>query len=187
MPPALIAANPELRYQARLILQGKPLAIFIGDNAIALSCRRPYLGWSKFRPIILELLECVQKAALKIEPERFSLRYMNMFEGENHFASTRFAATLGKYDLKTANTFTRTEFVEEGHTIIVELGSHSVAKSPDGPELKGMICTLDTINMSPKGFWDNPAPMIDKTHDIEKSTFFGILTEEAIKKMGPEY
>jgi uncharacterized protein (TIGR04255 family) len=187
IPQALISQNPELKYQPRLIMQGNPLAIFVGDNAIALSCRRPYLGWSKFQPVILELVDCVKKSGLKIEAERYSLRYMNLFEGENHFASTRFSATLGRYDLKSANTYTRTEFVEEGHTIIIELGSHTLAKGPEGPSLNGMLCTLDTINLEPKGFWDSPAPMIDKTHDVEKSTFFGILTEEAITKMGPEY
>lgn len=190
LPVAVLESNPELRYQARLVLQGDLLAVFIGDHSVAISCRRPYLGWSKFRPLILELLNNVKSSGVATEPERFSLKYINLLEGDtpvSQFSLTRYVASLGKHDLRNYVTYTRTEIIEEGHTVIVELGANSIAKLPKGPPLSGLIFTIDTINKAPAKFWEDPAPIIDKAHDVEKAVFFGMLTDAAIEKMGPEY
>lgn len=190
LPEPLLAADPNLRYQPRLILQGEQLSVFIGDRAIALACPKPYVGWKAFLPLILELLGHVKRANVMGEPERLSLKYINLLEGDSpasQFSLVHYNASLGRqvYQLNDLLTYTRTEFNQDGLTNIVELGANSVAKTPKGDSLTGLIVTVDTICQNPKDFWTDPQPHIEKVHNVEKNVFFNVLTEETINKMGP--
>ena len=190
VPVGLLEQDPNLRYQPRLSLQGDQLNVFIGDRAFAIACPRPYIGWSDFRPLILELMGLVRGAKVVAETERFSLRYVNLLTGATpaeQFSLVHYNATLGRggYKLNNFLTYTRTEFQKDGLINIVELGANSVAKTTKGESLTGLIVTVDTINLNPADFLDNPKPYVDKAHDIEKSVFFDVLTEEAVNKMGP--
>ena len=92
----------------------------------------------------------------------------------------------GGYRLNNYLTYTRTEIEKDGLINIVELGANSVAKSPQG-DVTGLILTVDTIYSKPPAFLSNPEPHIEKVHDVEKSVFFDVLTEETINAMGPHW
>lgn len=189
LPSELLEGDSSLRYQPRLILRGDQLSVFIGDHAVALMCPRPYVGWKSFLPLILELLGYVKGTGVVGEPERFSLKYINLLEGPSpaaQYSLVHYDAVLGqRYRLNNLLTYTRTEFEQDGLTNIVELGANSVARSLKGESFKGLVVTVDTICKEPKDFWTNPGPHIDKVHNVEKDVFFHVLTEETINKMEP--
>ncbi|MBF8254726.1 MAG: hypothetical protein HW373_1421 [Deltaproteobacteria bacterium] len=117
VPEPLAEATPGFRYQPRLQLQGERLSIFIGDHSIVISCKKPYLGWHEFRPLILEVLQHVREAAVTGDIERFSLKYVNLLPGgvpSAQFKMVRYSATLGDLRLTDLSTYTRTEFEKQG-------------------------------------------------------------------------
>ncbi len=125
------------------------------------------------------------------ETERISLRYMNLLEGETpaqQFSLVHYNATLGRgaYKLSDYLTYTRTEIEKDGLINIVELGANSVVTTPSG-SVKGLVLTVDTIYNSPPNFLPNPLPHVEKVHDVEKSVFFDVLTEDTINAMGPKW
>jgi len=189
LPSGLLDAEPNLRYQPRLVLRGDQMNVFIGDHAVSLACPKPYLGWKHFKPLILELVRLVKNANVVSEVERFSLRYVNLLQGETpeaQFSLVHYAASLGRrYKLHTLVTYTRTEFEQEGLANIVELGANSVATTHKGESFTGLVVTIDTIHKSPPDFLNNPDPLLEKAHLVEKSVFFEVLTEETVNKMGP--
>jgi len=119
----------------------------------------------------------------------FSLRYVNLLRGETpeaQFSLVHYSASLGRrYKLHTLLTYTKTEFDLEGLANIVELGANSVATTQKGESLTGLIVTIDTIHKDPADFLNNPDPLLEKAHFIEKTVFFEVLTEETVNKMGP--
>ena len=188
--PGLID-DPFLRYQPRLLLQGDNLRVQLGDRAIALVCTKPYVGWKVFRPLILELVELVKTAKVVKDSERISLKYVNLLEGPTpaqQFSLVHYSASLGrgKYKLSDYLTYTRTEIVKDGLINILELGADSVAETPSGT-LKGLIIGVDTIYNAPPDFLSNPEPHVEKVHNVEKSVFFDVLTDETINAMGPKW
>jgi uncharacterized protein (TIGR04255 family) len=185
--------NPALRYQPRLILEGTDAAIFIGDRSIAVASPKPYMGWRRFRALILEVLQLVREANVVRETERISLRYINLLAAESvqaQFSLVHYTATLGaegKYKLNTQLTYTRTEIAKEGIVSIVELAANSVITTKRQEQLKGMVVTVDTIYPAPKDFLDNPTPHLEKAHTTEKAIFFDLLTQPTLDSMGPHY
>ena len=186
-----ILDDPNLRYQPRLLLQGDNLRVQIGDRAIALVCVKPYVGWKAFRPLILELVDLVSTSKVVKETERISLRYLNLLEGRTpaqQFSLVHYNASLGrgKYKLSDYLTYTRTEIEKDGLINIVELGANSVVQTPTG-SIQGLYLAVDSIYNSPPNFLANPEPHVEKVHNVEKSVFFDVLTEETIEAMGPKW
>lgn len=183
--------DPNLRYQPRLLLQGDPVRVHIGDRAIALVCVTPYVGWKSFRPLILEVLELVKTSKVVKEPERISLRYVNLLEGQTHsqqFSMVHYNASLGRanYNLSEHLTYTRTEIAKDGLINIIELGANSEIVTPAG-SVKGLYLAVDSIYNKPPNFLADPEPHVEKVHDVEKSVFFDVLTDKTIEAMGPKW
>lgn len=184
--------DPNLQYQPRLILLGDNLRVHIGDRAIGLVCVKPYVGWKAFRPLILELLQIVIASKVVNESERISLKYTNLLEGKTTYAEqfslVHYNASLGraKYNLSECLTFTRSEIQKDGLINIVELGANSEIQAPTG-SVKGLYIAVDSIYNSPPDFLADPEPHVEKVHDVEKSVFFGVLTDNTIESMGPKW
>ena len=183
--------DPNLRYQPRLLLIGDNLRVHLGDRAIALVSVKPYVGWKAFRPLILEVLKLVIASKVVKEPERISLRYMNLLEADTNakqFSLVHYSATLGraKYNLSEHLTFTRTEIEKDGLISIVELGANSMIETPAG-SAKGLFLAVDSIYNSPPNFLTDPEPHVEKVHNVEKSVFFDVLTDSTIEAMGPKW
>ena len=181
---AMVEANPALRYQPRLELQGERLSIFIGDHSIVVSCRKPYLGWKELQPLILEVLQHVKGAEATGNIERFSLKYVNLLPAglpSAQFKMVHYSANLGNLSLTELVTRTRTEFEKGGFLNIVELIANANIKAPPAT---GLLIAIDTICNDAKDFWVDYPAKINKLHDVEKSIFFEILTKETIEKMG---
>lgn len=190
VPLALLERDPNLRYQARLVLQGDNSSVFIGDRSVAVASVKPYMGWSAFLPLILEVVDLAKGAKVVGETERISLRYINLLEGASpaeQFALVHYDASLGRagYKLNNILTYTRTEIEKDGLINIVELGANSEATTPKGESLKGLVLTVDTVYPNPPDFLANPKPHIDKAHEVEKGVFFDVLTNETLENMGP--
>lgn len=190
--PIHLFDDPSLRYQPRLTLRGPTAAISIGDRAISIICPRPYVGWTKYKPLIVEILGLVAKADVIESDERISLRYINVLPGgdtpEAQFGLVHYRASLGKkpYELSQRLTYTRTEILQDGLISIVELSANGEARTPT--ELfKGLLLTVDSIYPAPEHLLANPDPHLEKLHRVEKEVFFDVLTTETIESMGPEW
>lgn len=183
--------DPQLRYQSRLILRGDNVMVHIGDRAVAITSLKPYLGWTKFRPLILEILQLVRDADVVKEGERISMRYTNLIVAETpreQFSRLNFKASLGRqpYNIQDNLTHVRTEVVGDEITTIIEIGANTVAKMPDG-QVKGVGIAVDSIHAIPSDFLANPGPHVAKIHEVDKNIFFNLITEQALNEMGPHW
>lgn len=78
LPSSVLKHDPNLRYVPTIRLEGDPYAIQIGEHVVSLSCRRPYSGWPKFGEQIKLLTRKLKETQLLTEPERFSLKYIDI-------------------------------------------------------------------------------------------------------------
>ena len=181
--------DPTLRYQPRLILRGDNTGIFIGDRSVMVSCTKPYIGWAKFRPLIVDVVQLVRKADVVKETERISLKYTNVLPGEDlskQFSLVHFDAMLGKHKLNTLLTHIRTEIPKDGLINIVQLTPNGTIKS-ETQELHGLVLAIDTVYNQPPDFLQDPLPHIEKAHATEKSIFVDVLTDDTLTTMGPSW
>jgi uncharacterized protein (TIGR04255 family) len=190
---AAFANDPTLRYQPHVVLRADapPAAIALGPSNVIINHRKPYIGWRRFKPLILEVLGQVRDADVVAKSERISMKYANLIPGDTHaeqFLKVHHKATLGRkpYDLTTLLTHVRTEVQVEGLTCIIELKAGTIANLPTGA-VKGLLLTVDTLLPVPSTFLEDIEDHLEKVHRVEKTVFFDVLTDPTIQSFEPEW
>jgi len=187
-PREIQEADPTFRYQPRLRIAGEQTAILLGDRSAIVNCPKPYIGWSKYRALILEVIGALHETDLITSVERYSVKYLNVIPGptfQEQLKAVNFSAHLGNYKLTEWPTSVRTEIKEDGLINIVEVQPNSVITNRQKESFRGLLVTVDTIAQGTDNFWANPETNIDKIHTKEKEIFFDLLTRETIEKCGP--
>jgi len=190
LPSALIQQDAKLRYVPTVRLEGIPYSIQIGEHVVSLSCRRPYTGWGKFEPKIMELAEILKETSLLNRPERFSLKYIDIIS-LGHSPSLKLLEILVKLDtleLTTDLVQLRTELHENGFIHIVQIISPGQAVLSTGERFEGVLLDIDTIyQQEVSEFWSDFREQLNRAHQLNKILFFRLLTNETIEKLEPEY
>jgi uncharacterized protein (TIGR04255 family) len=193
VPRVLRDENPQLRYSPTHGLEGPNLRMMFGPHVAAVSIPKPYPGWKKVQPLIVECMASVVDSGLTGAPERFSLKYVNLLqEGSDEFdlSQTTLSLKIGTFKLRTSGTtYVRTEIEQNGCLNVVDIASGAkLAATPGNPEASGVLVSVDTIQdkLSATPF-DELAKTLKSLHDTEKQVFFGLLAQPTLAKLGPSY
>jgi uncharacterized protein (TIGR04255 family) len=191
VPREFQAADDNLRYAPRQGLTVDQFRILFGDYTVQVSVSRPYVGWARFKAMILETLGHIQQSGLIAAVERCSLKYVNLLEEVDigkQFSLLKLKALLADRDLTKHLTIIRTELPEEGTLTIVELSPGTTVKlQDDQKQYVGIIVSVDTLNNKVTDFWENQDSILEHTHETEKSIYFDTLSEDTIASLGPVY
>jgi uncharacterized protein (TIGR04255 family) len=114
--------------------------------------------------------------------ERASIRYVNFFEADifdNITIKFHFPENLQTSE----GHYFQTVYSKGDYQSLIQL----VQKARVG-EKQGAIIDIDTSTVSGlDDFCNNIDQVVDSLHDVEKETFFGLLTDEFVKSLQPEY
>jgi uncharacterized protein (TIGR04255 family) len=86
VPALLLQVDPNLRYQPLIELASvaKDRSVRIGSRALSYHRLKPYVGWERFKPEILEAVEGLFAKAPGLSIQRLGLRYMNALRADVH-------------------------------------------------------------------------------------------------------
>jgi len=189
--PAVIAeVDPNLRFTPKMLME-EPGGSFIwqvGDRVITLNCRRPYVGWTRFKDAAIALSRIVESSGLVAQPQRHSLRYIDLLTEElaDDLSALRVAMNVG--DLAIRNRVQmRVEIPDADCLHVVQIATGAQVNL-SGSQMTGTVVDLETSPAKPTGDWSTVREQLDVLHDLSKALFFRqILTEESILKLDPEY
>ncbi len=190
IPAPLAQMDPNLRFAPKM-LKEEPGGSFIwqvGDRVITLNCRKPYVGWERFKEAVVALTQIVESSGLIPNPQRHSLRYIDLLRDElsTDLAPLRLALKLGDHQIKDRVQM-RLEIPDAECLHVVQIATAAQANLA-GEQMTGSIIDLETLPASAPGNWDTLRAQLDLLHEHSKALFFRqILTEETIQKLEPEY
>lgn len=190
IPDAIARMDPNLRYTPKVLLE-EPEGSFawqVGDRVITLNCRRPYVGWARFRDAVIELSEIVEASGLVSSPPQHSLRYIDLLQDtwSHGLSMLRVSLNVGKHVVRN-HVQLRVEIPDEGCRHVVQVATEARLTLVGAPVV-GMIVDLETSPATPAADWSALRAQLDGLHDRSKTLFFRqILTEESISQLGPEY
>jgi uncharacterized protein (TIGR04255 family) len=167
--------------------------MMFGEYSVAVSFLKPYAGWAKVKPLIMECINTAVETRLTGRPERYGLKYVNVLkEGADAFdlSQTRVCVELGDFKLRSPGSMAvRGEIELRGCTNIVEIATGGKVTIPgqEGDEV-GVIISVDTVCDSTGDDVVAALPQVLETlHETEKEVFFGLLTSPTIERLGPRY
>lgn len=194
LPFQIRSTNPEMRYMPILRLKWKEYWINVGDRSIGITCQMPYLGWSNYKPAILEVLDKIKDLLFIESIERYSMKYVDLIQAkdlEQQIKALNFSLKIGKHSLKKEVFQSRIEILEDGYTKMLQVISAATATLPDKSQCQGVVIDVDIAkdvnNELLSKFLENISDKLDQIHAVNKSTFFDLITDDTIKSLEPVY
>lgn len=190
-PEPVRNADPNLRFRPlyRLINNNDPNYIVqIGPADITISSSPEYIGWERFYQNIESILSTVFELDIIRNVIRIGLRYINFFDSINIFdGNTRVHISIDDSELPYKETQLRT-IINNGNMNSIVQVMNEVLVNKMGKTFMGSVIDIDTfINVGLDDIEKQKECIIQQLHEEEKKHFFGLLTENFIKNLGPSY
>ncbi len=161
--------------------------IQVGPRAIALNCRRPYAGWEKFKPEIMNLVEVVRPTGLIEAIERFSLKYVNLIPAcaPDYLSPLKGSFMVANHNLGLSPLQVRSQIATGEFIQVITLLAPAQVQT-GSTTAEGLLMDIDTIFPAPSGpFWNGFEPRLGAAHDSNHELFFDILKPETIALLEP--
>lgn len=162
------------------------------NNSLIFNCTNNYIGWSKFYAVIEKLLMELFQENLISNFTRVGIRYVSEFSNIDILEKVNFGFQMSVLDKPISNGTFRVEWREAQHRIIVNLGSKLPINSllePDGSKVEFVsLIDVDVINQEFEPCECNQLlSFLDNLHTNQKAVFFGLLKQEFLESLNPEY
>jgi uncharacterized protein (TIGR04255 family) len=167
--------------------------MMFGEYAVAVSFLKPYAGWAKVKPLILECMTTALDTKLTGRSERYALKFVNLIkEGRDAYDldPTLVRVELGEFQPRAQGSVAiHAEIELNGCLNIVDVATGGKVSIPGHPtEEVGVVISVDTVCDSAGLDASVELPQVLETlHETEKQVFFGLLKGSTIERLGPRY
>jgi uncharacterized protein (TIGR04255 family) len=173
------------------MLKGPNLQMLFGPRAASVSVLKPYPGWDKVKPVVMECLTAVLGTGLTGSPERVGIKYVNLLQqglNEHDLSQTNLKFELAEFTITGTGTAVRAEIARNGCTSIVEIVSGAKVRGPDQAEFVGVLLNIDTVKPTSEAeLPGNLSQVLETVHITEKEIFFGLIAPATLTRLGPTY
>jgi uncharacterized protein (TIGR04255 family) len=168
--------------------------ILIGDTSLGVACKMPYLGWIKFSKRIVKLVELLRDTEIVQTIERYSLRYVDVIEGETlaeQIQRINMDFRVGSHTVKEETFSVRLEIPHDDFINVIQIAAPATFTKPDGQVRNGILVAIDSICNYQTGdlskFTNELPTRLNAIHVENKKMFFDCLKPETVEYLEPIY
>lgn len=191
----LLEAQPTLAFVPQVELKFRGLIIRASARSITISNPKPYMGWARFKPILIDVANLLLNSKQFSRTTRYSLKYIDLLDTNTFDDPTNaltWSARIGNINTDRPATMLRTQVTSPDSTVSIITLTGAVKVQQDNQEpLHGALVDVDTIcSHIPQDldeFVKGLPKHLDRIHSINKELFFGCLTQDAINSLEPVY
>jgi uncharacterized protein (TIGR04255 family) len=186
IPQQMRDIDPNLRYQPYYRAVDKNYTLSVGPRSIIFSILRPYRGWTEWTKFIHAKFELIHKKNIIQRVERMGLRTVDLFE-KNIFEGINAGITVNGHEIKTNPSGFFTEFSQEDINIRLNVGN---AANVNGGQTGQSLIDIDCVyqcNSDSLSFFSSYKSNLDKMHLANKKVFFGLLKDDLLMSLNPEF
>lgn len=192
LPAEIRNADPNIRYQPTYQLVKENLSIGISAKSVVFSNKAPYKGWAAFKEFVLSAVELIFSCDAIDKIERIGLRYINIINSPLADATNLVISLCGEMQHKNDVSVLRLEKqLLDNELIIFQLNNNVFVSINNAPAQKRSMIDIDSIkniNVECHSFTiDSFSDILDVLHKNEKVHFFGLLKDEYMKQLQPEF
>jgi uncharacterized protein (TIGR04255 family) len=159
----------------------------IGDRVLSWHATKPYPGWAKFGPELLDVLKFLFGRVEGFKADRLGFRYINLVNEEEHAISGVEALNLhvaiGEKPLHPPLNINYQRTRSAAHEVVTRIASPQFVTGPKTP----FTALMDIDVFTPDGFvaakLENAVDWVIEAHDVLKREFFPLLRPDTLKKL----
>lgn len=179
--PKDVWSEKELIHKPHYHFVGPYGRILIGPRMLAVTCIAPYSGWGEFQVRINAAIDACSEIFRR--PMRLGVRYINFFP-RDILPETLISVQQPKLPMQTDSTTITLAGKSDPFSYKVVVSNAAKIEEEQGSVIDiDVSCMFDlsaeAINL--------PTGILDLAHAAEKATFFSLLSDSLLSKLGPEY
>lgn len=184
IPNEVVEADPSLKYKPLYKLSKNNFSAQIGYDVISYHNAIQYVGWQQFFKKSMDFFQKIISTNIIDNSKNisFALRYLNFFS-YNIFPHINFDITLMNKEHNSDNLVFRTEIPDKEFVKILQIANNvtiqDIHNSKQG-SLLDITCFTD-IDLLKLG------NTLETAHILEKELFFGLIKDELLQNLSPEY
>jgi uncharacterized protein (TIGR04255 family) len=182
-----------IRLAVQSLFYNNKISILILPNAFVFNCLNQYIGWHDYRPQIEQALKLIAGTDLISEWQRVGLRYVTEYPKKDLRECIKFTFTFGFPDVQSVTTAFRSEFEYHGKRVALNLNNKMPLITAKSGEKQSEIVPTSVIDIDVIAdnlniqHLDELLNVIDDNHEREKEIYFGMLTQDFLESLKPEY
>lgn len=188
IPAAVRNQDPNLLFQPHYKLVKDHYILQVGPKVISLGIiDQNYTTWERYYSEIQEVFEKVNEIGFISEVMRVGLRYINLFI-DDIWENININVKIINDEIHSDEIFVRTLLDKGEYKVNLQTGNQ--LKLEDDKQIVGRasVIDIDTFIQDKKiDFFENMNSILEKSHSIEKEIFFGLLKDDFLKSLNPEY
>jgi uncharacterized protein (TIGR04255 family) len=194
LPSSPATRNQEItiKFGTQSIIYNQKVSISFLPNAFVFNCLNQYIGWHDYRPEIDRALKILWSTGQIEKWTRVGLRYVTQYPQKDLKDCIKFNFTFGFPEVQSVTTAFKSEFEYKEFRVVLNLHDKlPIVRQQTGkhPEVTpSSVIDIDVIadRLSLESL-DDLLNVIDDTHLKEKEVYFGMLKDEFLKTLNPEY
>lgn len=197
LPPAIRAADINLRYAPVTAVKTSMGSIHISDFSIGVIAPMPYPGWTKFETFLASVFEVVWKLNIVRRMERHSIKAIDFLRGSFFsfppHAGLNLRLEVSGVSLAELPTTIRSEVRFNNAIHVIEMQTMVKERKSSGEEENGALLSVDSV-VTHDAASDSGIPTLPDLvssfrtlHVSNKQVFFHCLSDAAIEALEPTY
>jgi len=175
------------------ILYNPKISIQVLPNAFVFSCLNQYIGWNDFMPEVEKAIKIISDSKKVIKWIRIGLRYITEYRNKDLKECIKFNFSFGLPHIQSTSTAFKSEFDYKDSKVILNLNNKmpALAQKADNKQPEIIPISIIDIDIIKEPLeitnMEDLLKVIEDAHTKEKELFFGMLTDEFLKSLNPEY
>ena len=197
IPQINVSFSPEGRLDAKFQKSFPDCGgVFVKDNirfmmqrnCLTFNCNLgKYVGWDLYSAEIEQVMKAVKASDITKVFNRTELRYISEYKDIPILDNIKGIIDVGEAGLGLNRQELKLSKIEENVKVFVSLTNLNKRKTPKG-EYKSSLFDVNVYeNFTESESISVVINSLNKAHQIEKETFFGLLKDDFVKSLNPEY
>ncbi len=195
VPQNLVSSRQEVRIQVgtQSLLYNDKIIIQILPNSFIFTCLNKYVGWSEYQPEIEKALNIIWQTNRIQRWIRIGMRYISEYPRQDLRNCTKFEFFFGFPETQSDIVAFKSEFSYKGVKVILNLNNHLplIVHNNEGNRFDLIPTSLIDIDVIKEiGNLTDTLELLkvlEDTHIIEKELYFGLLKDDFLASLHPEY
>lgn len=188
IPEAVRNEDPNLLFQPHYKLLKDNYVLQVGPKVISLAITdQNYTTWESYYSEIQEVFEKINEIDFISEVLRVGLRFVNFFI-DDIWENININVKIINDEIQSDEIFVRTLLNKGEYKVNLQTGNQLKLEDDKQIVRRASVIDIDTFIQGEKiEFFENMSSILESSHTIEKEIFFGLLKEDFLKSLNPEY
>jgi uncharacterized protein (TIGR04255 family) len=187
IPDPIRTKDPNLIYSPHYKLHNNDFIFQVGPKVLSLANINEYCGWDLLSNKIEEIFTKISKTGVVKTPTRVGLRYINFFENLDIYEESNLKLTLNSEPFDASHIDLTANIPTKYSISRVKMANKAIIVI-EGKRLDGSLIDIDVeYKKSFENFFEHLREIAEIAHTDEKIIFFGLLKDNFLKSLNPEY